>query len=108
MTDQKRTWLKVYITLTVLIPGLPYALIPLVLLLRIFNLQMSLFVPALVIHNAYFSLPALLFGKGLYPAEEFGYLPSIGGYIVAALIYIIIAFGLSLPISAGIQKLKRK
>ena len=108
MTDQKRLWLKVFIALLILIPGLPYVLLAIGLLLRPFDLQEFLFVPALWIHNAYYTLPALLFGKGLYPAESFGYLPETGGMIIAAVLYGIIAFVLAFPISAGIQKLKTK
>jgi len=108
MTDQKRLWLKVFAGLLILIPGLPYVLLALALVLRPFNLQEILFVPGLVIFNAYFTLPALIFGNGLYPSESFGYLPGPAGFILAAILYGIISFGMAFPISAGIQKLKSK
>ena len=108
MKDQKRTWFRVFIALLILLPGLPYLLIFLGLVLRPFGLQGNLFVPALILHNVYFTFPALLFGKGLYPAEEFGYLPSASGYAVAAVLYGLIALGLSFPISTGIHRLRIK
>ena len=108
MTNQKRLWLKAFIVLFILIPGLPYVLLALTLLLRPFNLQELLFMPAFLIHNAYYTLPALLFGKGLYPSESFGYMPESSGMIIAVVLYGIIAFGLAFPISAVIQKLKSK
>ena len=106
MNDQRRTWLRVFVVLLVLLPGAPYVLIAIALVLRPFGLQEYLFVPGLILHNTYFRLPAYLFGKGLYPAEEFGYLPATGGYLLAALLYGIIALGLSIAISAAIRRLK--
>jgi hypothetical protein len=108
MNDKKRTWLRVFVALLILLPGAPYIVLALALVLRPFDLQRFLFVPGLLVHNAYFRLPALLFGKGLYPTEEFGFLPSAAGYIVAAVLYGIIAFGLSLAISAGISRLRNR
>ena len=108
MNDQKRTWLRVLVPLLIVLPGAPYVLLALALVLRPFGLQEFLFVPGLILHNAYFRLPALLFGKGLYPAEEFGFLPSAAGYVVAALLYGMIALGLSLAISKVIKRVKRR
>lgn len=108
MNDQKRLWLKVFIALLILIPGLPYVLLAIGLLLRPFDLQVLLFAPALIIHNVYYTLPALIFGNGLYPSESFGYLPETSGVIIAAVFYGCISFGLAFPISAGIRKLKTK
>lgn len=108
MNDRRKTWLRVFVPMLVLLPGAPYVLLVLALVLRPFDLQDVLFVPGFILHNAYFWLPALLFGSLLYPAEEFGYLPSAGGYVVAALLYGLIALGLSLLIATGIHRLRKK
>jgi hypothetical protein len=108
MNNQKRTWLNVFVTLLILLPGAPYVLLALALLLRPFDLQGILFVPGLLRHNAYYQLPSILFGKEVYPTEEFGFLPTTGGSVIAAVLYGIIALGLSVPISTVIRLLKTK
>jgi len=108
MNDQKRTWLKVFVALLILLPGLPYIMMLVILVLEPFDLSVYLFMPAIILHNCYFWLPALLFGDRLYPAEEFGYLPSVGGYVVAALLYGTVALGLSFPVSRWAQRLKTR
>jgi len=104
MTNRKRIWLKTLITLLVLIAGLPYVMI---FLIRI-GLSVFLFVPAFIIHNLYFYLPELLFGDTLYPSESFGYFPTFDGYVIATLLYVVIAFGLSFPVATAIVKFKQK
>lgn len=108
MIDGKRTWLGVFVTLLVLLPGLPYVIMLFGIVLKLFNLSGILFVPALLLHNLYFSVPALLFGERFYPAEEFGYFPSATGYAVAAVLYGVLAFGLSFPVTIGIRRKKSK
>ena len=107
MTSKRETWLRVFIALFVLVAGLPYVMMLLGLVLMPFDLSGILFVPALLIHNAYFCLPELVFGSKLYPAESFGYLPGVAGYAIATLMYGATAFGLSFPVAAAIGKLKR-
>jgi hypothetical protein len=108
MKARIKTWLLTFITLIVFLPGLPYCIMFIGLVLKPFGLSMFLFMPSLIIHNLYFALPALLFGKNLYPAEEFGYLPTKSGYVVAAALYAIIALLLSLPVSAALHNLQAR
>jgi hypothetical protein len=107
MNDRRKTWVKVFVALFVLIAGMPYVMMLFGLVLMPFDLSGVLFMPAIAIHNAYFFLPEHLFGSELYPAESFGYLPGITGYAIATLMYGTIAFGMSFPVAAVIRKLKQ-
>ena len=108
MTSKTKTWSRVFITLFIMSAGLPYVMMLLGLVLMPFDLSHHLFVPLLLIHNLYFSLPAFLFGDTLYPSESFGYLPGVVGYAIATVMYGLIAFALSFPVTAGIRKLKQR
>ena len=108
MTNYKRTWIKVFTTLFLLIPGLPYVLLALVYLFNRIGLQGLLITPWKIILHAYFALPALIFGKGLYPESSWGYGPGLGGLVVAAILYSLIAFGLAFPISRWLEHSRAK
>lgn len=107
MTSENKTWMKVFVTLLVLVV-LPYVMMLLGFILTPFDLSGILFMPTLLIHNLYFFLPELVFGSKFYPAEEFGYLPGVVGYSIATLMYGIIAFALSFPMAVVIRKFREQ
>ena len=86
------------IVLLGLLPGFPLLLILGGMLFRVAGLAHLTFLPALMAHNFYYSLPAMIFGQSLFPVEEFGFLPNSAGNAVAAILYTLIAIALSFPV----------
>jgi hypothetical protein len=105
--SQIRRWMMILAALFVLLPGFPILMIIVGCPLAIIGLDGIVFMVALRSHNLYYSLPAALFGKGLFPSEEFGYLPTSAGITVAAILYAMIALALSFPLCWMIGKLKQ-
>ena len=103
MTKQdRRTWAKALITMLVILPGFPILMIVVGLPLAMLGLSGPVFMTCLTLGNLYFSIPALVFGNRMFPSEEFGLMPTPGGYCAAALLYGAIALALSFPIAAAI------
>ena len=85
-----RRWIKIGLPLFVVLPGFPLLLIILALI-SLIGFGPALFVIGLTLHNWYYAFPAAIFGKELFPSAEFGYLPTAGGYLLAGVLYTIIA-----------------
>jgi hypothetical protein len=47
-------------------------------------------VVGLMVWNVYYALPGVLFGRRLFPVEEFGFIPEAEGIAVAALFYLLL------------------
>ena len=102
MTSYKRTWIQVFIALLLLLPGLPYVLLALLLLLNRIGLQGLLpSAPLMAIYKAYFALPSKLCGHDLNYA-------GWGGIIAAVLFYGLLALGLAFPVSKWIARSRAK
>ena len=102
MTTYKRIWIQTFITLLLLLPGLPFVLFALSYLLNRIGLQGLLTTSTLMaIFKAYFALPSKLCGHDLNHA-------GWGGIGAAALFYGLIALGLSFPISKWIENRRGK
>jgi hypothetical protein len=95
---QRQTRLIIVIVLFGLLPGFPLLLILSGVTFTVAGLSQHAFLPMLKAHNFYYSLPAAIFGQSLFPAEEFGLLPTFAGYVVAAILYALIAIALSFPV----------
>jgi hypothetical protein len=108
LRDPKRVWRLCFLVLLVVLPGFPILGIGIAILFSLVGLGGLLFTPALILHNLYYKLPAVLFGDALYPVESFGYLPTAGGYAVAALLYAVIAFASSFALTALIRSIGDK
>jgi hypothetical protein len=48
------------------------------------------FVVGLLVWNVYYAVPGVLFGRRLFPVEEFGFIPEAAGIAVAALFYLLL------------------
>ncbi len=81
-----------------LLPGFPLLLAFGAIVLTSAGLSHFVFVPALGLFNHYYRLPSWVFGRGLFPVEEFGVLPTPIGYAIAALFYAALAIVLSFPV----------
>lgn len=93
MTTSKRIWIRVFIALVLLLPGLPYVLVALSYLLNRIGLQGLLPTSILLaILKAHFALPSRLCGRDLNHA---GWV----GIVAATAFYGLIALGLAFPIS---------
>lgn len=89
---QLRAWMPIFALLVLLLPGFP-------LFFMAFGLLGAYgFLPAVMLHHLYYWLPAKIFGKTLYPVEEFGVIPTTAGYAVATVFYAAIALALSFPV----------
>lgn len=87
---QSKQSLRLLLILLALLPGLPFVLIAM-------GMTVVGFIPALSLHNTYYSLPAMLFGANEFPVEEFGLIPTGKGYLLGGILYLVIAllfFGL--------------
>ena len=54
-----------------------------------------MFMPILLFHNAYYSLPALVFPSEYFPSESFGIIPTGMGYFLGFLFYGVVALSVS-------------
>ena len=98
LNDQRRRWCKVVAVLLVLLPAFPLFLFCGSIAFSVVGVSHLVFLPALIAHNLYYRLPAMIFGESLFPAEEFGLIPTSAGYAVAAILYALIAIVLSFPV----------
>ena len=102
MTSYKRTWIRVFMALVLLLPGLPFVLLALIYLLNRIGLQGLLpTAPLMAIYKAYFALPSQLCGHDLNYA-------GWGGIIAAFLFYGLVALGLAFPASKWIVRSRAK
>ena len=102
MTTYKRIWIQTFITLLLLLPGLPFVLLALSYLLNRIGLQGLLPTsPLMAILKAYFALPSKLCGHDLNFA-------GWGGIIAAVLFYGLFALGLAFPVSKWIGNRREK
>ena len=102
MTAYKRIWIRVFVALVLLLPGLPYVLVALSYLMNRIGLQGLLPTsPLIAIFKAYFALPSRLCGHDLNHA-------GWGGIVAATAFYGLIALGLAFPVSKWIVRLRAK
>ena len=93
-----RTWVKVMAWLFLLLPGFPLLLLACGRVLTLMGYSHFAFSTAVVLHARYYQLPAAILGDSIYPAEEFGPLPTPAGYAFAAILYAVLAIVISFPI----------